>query len=198
MNKKKYPVYLFWIYIIFWIFLAINPVNRFNWFLENILPFIFVPLLVWSHYKFRISNTSYTFIFVFMCIHAIGSHYTYSETPFLSEFMGVKFQRDHFDRLAHFSFGLLVVFPLRELLMKLAGIKGKWSYILPWNIIVSFSAIYEIIEWGVASIVAPHYAKAFLGVQGDEWDAHKDMLLAALGASITMAAAYFKSNKKNK
>jgi putative membrane protein len=198
MKKDKYPVWLFWIYIAFWIILAIDPVERVDWFLENILPFIFVPLIAITYKKCRLSNASYTFLFLFMSLHAVGAHYTYSQTPFLSEFMGQKLERDHFDRVAHFSFGFLLVYPVREFLIKLSGIRSIWSYAFPLSAIVAMSALYELMEWGVASMIAPHHADAWLGIQGDEWDAHKDMLLATIGAFITLTFSYFKSNKKRK
>ena len=193
MKKDNYPVYCLTVYLIFWALLAINPVNRVDWFLENILPFIFVPLLVLAYKRFRFSNTSYTLIAIFLMLHAIGSHYTYSQTPFFSELFGHRLQRDHYDRVIHFTFGFFIVYPLREFIVRKAMLEGWWSYCLPWAVIVSFSALYELMEWGVASIVAANYANAWLGIQGDEWDAHKDMLLATTGALIALLIAFFRS-----
>ena len=198
MKKDKYPVWLFWICIVFWIILAINPVSRFVWFLESIPSFVFAPLIIWGYKKKIFSNVSYTMIALFFIIHTIGAHYTYSNTPFLSEINGVKLQRDYFDRVAHFSFGLLIAFPLREIFMKLMSLKGFWSYQVPWSAVVSLSAMYELLEWGIASVTAPFYANAYLGIQGDQWDSQKDMLLADFGALIAMALTYFKSHKKRK
>lgn len=184
--SKKYPHYCLYVYLIIWTFLAIKPVSRFDWFLENILPFVFVPILVFTYKKFKFSNASYTLITIFLLVHAVGSHYTYSQTPFFSELFSQKLTRDHYDRLAHFSFGLLMVYPLGEFLTRFIILKGFWSWIIPLGILIAFSALYELMEWGIAAIVAPHYANAWLGIQGDEFDAQKDMLLAAIGALITI------------
>ncbi|MEK6892153.1 MAG: DUF2238 domain-containing protein, partial [Nanoarchaeota archaeon] len=67
-----------------WIILAIKPVNRADWFLENIVVFIFVPIMILVHYKLKLSNFSYTVITLFLIVHAVGAHYTYSQTPFFS------------------------------------------------------------------------------------------------------------------
>lgn len=186
-NSKKYPYYCLFLYFIVWILLAINPKDRLTWFLENLLPFIFVPLLIFTYNKFRLSNTSYTLIGIFMILHAIGAHYTYSEVPFFKSLFDImQFKRDNYDRLVHFSFGLLMVFPIREIIIKTINTKGFFSYYMPITVLMSFSASYEIIEWVTAIIVSPENAIAWLGMQGDVFDAEKDMLMAAAGAIMTM------------
>lgn len=195
--SKNYPKYCLFIYSAIWIILAIKPLNRFDWFLENLLPLIFIPALILSYKKFRLSNLSYTLILIFMILHAIGAHYTYSEVPFIkSLFNNLNFQRDNYDRLVHFTFGFLMTYPIREFLVKFANIKKSWSYILPINIIISASALYEIIEWSVAVIVQPNNAIAWLGIQEDIFDAQKDMLMAAIGSIIIMIFTHFFNIKK--
>ena len=124
--KHKYlPLVLFGIYILVWIWAAINPTYRDDWWLENILVFIFIPLLFYTYHKFRLSNVSYTLIFVFMVLHTIGSKYTYAEVPFgfwLQDLLGLS--RNHFDRIVHFSFGFLLAYPIREIFMRIALTKG--------------------------------------------------------------------------
>ena len=191
--SEKYPKYCFFIYLIAWVLLAIKPLNRLDWFLENLLPLIFVPLLILTYKKFKFSNLSYTLMTIFMILHAIGAHYTYSEVPFTKSLFNIlHFQRDNYDRLVHFTFGFFMVYPIREFLMKFAGIKKSWSYIIPINITMSASAAYEIIEWVVAIIVQPDNAIAWLGIQGDVFDSEKDMLMAATGAVITMSVTFLK------
>lgn len=191
---KKYPHYCLYFYLFVWVLLAVKPLNRFDWFLENLLPFIFVSILLFAYKKFKFSNLSYTLITVFMILHAIGAHYTYSEVPFIKSLFNVlHFERDHYDRLVHFTFGLLMVYPLREFLIKFSGIKKSWSYIIPINIIMSASAAYEIIEWIVAVIVQPDNAIAWLGIQGDVFDVEKDMLIAAIGAVIAITIIHFRN-----
>lgn len=170
-----------------WLWAAIHPAYPHDWWLENILVLIFVPLMVGLGWYFRLSNLSYTLIAIFMVLHLIGAHYTYSEVPFgytLQRWWGA--ERNLYDRLVHFSFGFLVAYPVREVFIRLVRVKGFWSYYLPLDVTLSFSALYEVIEWQVAARVDPAAGLAFLGTQGDIWDAQKDMLLAGLGAMLAM------------
>ncbi len=114
-----------------------------------------------------------------------SAHYTYSEVPFgfyLSEVF--HFSRNHFDRIVHFSFGLLLVYPVRELLIRFANIRGFFSYYLPIDVVLACSGLFEIIEWLFVMMVNPELGDAYLGTQGDIWDAQKDMVLATIGALI--------------
>jgi putative membrane protein len=136
---------------------------------------------------FKLSDTSYGLITLFMILHVIGSHYTYAEVPFgdtLQTWLGAS--RNMYDRLVHFSFGFLLAYPIHETFLKVARAKGFWSYFLPIDLTLSFSAIYEVIEWISVEAVDPEAGIAFLGSQGDVWDAQKDMGLAGLGALIAM------------
>lgn len=174
-------------YAIIWIWLAINPVNRHDWFLENLLTVGLVAVLVLSYRRFTFSVTSYSLIAAFMVLHAIGAHYTYAEVPFgfwLKDLGGLS--RNPFDRIVHFAYGLLLVYPLRELLVRLAGLQGRWSYVMPVSSILAQSGFFEVIEAIVAMIVSPELGSMYLGTQGDEWDAQKDMAAAFGGAMVTM------------
>jgi putative membrane protein len=96
------------------------------------------------------------------------------------------FERNHYDRLVHFAFGLLLAYPIRELLLRKSGINRAWSFFIAVNCIVAFSAIYEVLEAIAAMIVSPELGAAYLGTQGDEWDAQKDTFLAFIGAVVAM------------
>ena len=190
--KDKYPIYCLIVFTIIWIFLAIKPHDRFDWFLENLLVWAFVPLLVFSYKKFRLSNLSYTLIFIFLTLHEIGAHYTYASTPFFQSWFNIfDFQRDYYGRFVHFSFGLLFAYPAREMFMRVVKANGFWSYYLPFDIVVALSALYELTEWITALIVSGDGAAAFLGIQGDIFDAQKDMISAASGCLITMVITAF-------
>ena len=91
-----------------------------------------------------------------------------------------------YDRLIHFAYGLLLAYPVREVLMRIARLRGFWAYFFPIDLTFAFSSIYEIIEWKAATLVAPDLGLAFMGIQGDIWDAQKDMLLAGMGAILAM------------
>ena len=174
-----------------WIWGAINPVYFDDWLLENYLIFLFVPIVIWGDWKFKLSNVTLTMIVIFMCLHIIGSHYTYGEVPWgFTVQKLVDGHRNMYDRLVHFLFGFLIAYPLREFLLKVTSIRGNISYYIAVDIVFSWSAGYEIVEWLAASIVAPEAGLAFLGAQGDVWDAQKDMLLAGGGAVIAMTIAF--------
>jgi len=193
---SRYQKILLLAFLAAWAWAAINPKFPDDWLLENYLVFVFVPLIILLGRWFRLSNISYTLITIFAILHVIGSHYTYAEVPFgftLQEWLGAS--RNMYDRLVHFSFGLLLAYPIREVFLRLAKVKGLWGYYLPLDVTLSFSAAYEIVEWLAASSVNSAAGVAFLGAQGDIWDAQKDMLAAGIGAVLTMlivAAVHWK------
>jgi putative membrane protein len=163
--------------------------------LENILVALLVVAIAASYRKFVLSRVSYTLVFLFLCLHEVGAHYTYSEVPYdawvqaltgrsLNEAMG--WERNHFDRLVHFLYGLLMAYPLRELFLRVAEVRGFWGYFLPLDFTLSTSALFELFEWGAAELFGGELGAAYLGTQGDIWDAHKDMALAGAGALIAM------------
>ena len=121
-------------------------------------------------------------------LHAVGAHYTYSESPmgfWLKE--ALELERNHYDRLVHFLFGLLFSYPLREVVMRGARVSGPWRYVLSFALALSLSSFYETLEWGAAEILDPEAIFAFLGTQGDVFDAQKDAVLAAAGVILGLA-----------
>lgn len=195
---KKYHIFLILAFVAVWIWAAINPSFPHDWLLENYLIFIFVPVILLLGHYFKLSKVSYTLLTLFLILHVIGSHYTYEHVPFgytLQDWFGAS--RNMYDRLVHFTSGFLLFYPIREMFMRLAKVKGFWTYLLPIDLMGSFSALYEIIEWQAAKNVDPAAGLAFLGSQGDIWDAQKDMLLAIVGAVIA-ALVVFVINMKYK
>jgi len=191
-GDTKYKIFLTIVFLAFWIWAAIDPLYPSGWLLENYLVFIFVPFIVFIGFYFRLSNLSYTLITIFMVLHVIGSHYTYAEVPFgyiLQSWFGSS--RNMYDRLVHFCFGLLLFYPMRETFLRLSKTKGFWGFWFPVELTFALAAIYEIIEWLAAATVDPAAGLAFLGSQGDIWDAQKDMLLAGLGALIAGVIVFF-------
>jgi putative membrane protein len=174
-------------YALVWVITALRPLDRHDWLLENLLVAAMVAVLVGTYRFFPLSDLSYVLITLFMTLHAVGAHYTYSEVPlgfWARDVFG--FARNPFDRVVHFSFGLLMAYPIREVFLRVANARGFWAYYLPLDVTLAFSALYEIMEMVIASLVAPGTGDAWLGTQGDVWDAQKDMGLAALGALICM------------
>lgn len=171
----------------FWLLTAIAPFDRRDWFLENLLVFAYSALLIASYRRFAFSNLSYGLFTVFMTLHLIGAHYTYAETPlgyWWMEWFG--WQRNHYDRLVHFAYGLLLAYPFYEVLRRAADVPRGWAHFLVVNAILAFSSFFEILEAVIAMIVSPELGAAYLGTQGDIWDAQEDMGLALLGAIIAM------------
>lgn len=184
---KPYHYFLIISFVIVWIWAAINPLFPHDWLLENYLVFISVPLILLSARYFKLSDASYGLITLFMILHVVGSHYTYAEVPFGDTLQAwLNAERNMYDRLVHFGFGLLLAYPIHEMFLKVAHARGFWSYFLPIDLTLSFSALYEVIEWIAARTVDPAAGIAFLGTQGDIWDAQKDMGLAGLGAFLAM------------
>lgn len=196
ISHHRYLAILALIFSVVFLVLSISPHDRGDWVLENLLVLIFVIVLSLSYKKFPLSRISYTLIFVFMCLHEIGAHYTYAKVPYdqffitnlgfsLNDFMG--WERNHFDRLVHFLFGLLLAYPVREIYCRIADSKGFWAYFFPLELTMAASMMFELFEWGAATIFGGELGIAYLGTQGDIWDAHKDMALASLGALLAMS-----------
>lgn len=174
---------------------AIAPFDRKDWLLENALVVLFVGALAATYRKLTLSRISYLLIFLFLSLHLLGAHYTYSEVPYDAWFQGltghtfnelVGWERNNFDRVVHFGYGLLLAYPIREVFLRVIRLKGFWGYFFPLDITMSTSMLYELVEWGAASFFGGDLGQAYLGTQGDVWDAHKDMALASLGALIAM------------
>jgi putative membrane protein len=171
-----------------WVVTAVHPLDRQAWMLENILVVLFVVALALTQRRLELSNGSYLCIALFLLLHMIGAHYTYSKMPlglWAKDFFG--FSRNHFDRIAHFGFGFFLAFLVRELLARFSGIRRGWSFWIAAGVILAVSGFFEILESLVAEIVAPGQGVNWLGGQGDEWDAQNDMLSAMLGALAMMA-----------
>ncbi len=194
-GRRRYLLVLLVLFVLEWLVLAYAPLDREAWLLENVLAVLFIVLIIGTHKAFPLSRISYTLIFLFMALHEIGSHYTYAKVPYdawwqrafgysLNEVLG--FERNHFDRLVHFSYGLLLAYPIREVFIRIAGVRGFWGYFLPLDLTMSTSMIFELFEWGAAAVFGGALAMDYLGTQGDIWDAQKDMALASLGALLAM------------
>lgn len=194
--RRRYLITLAGVFAVIWVALAISPHDRSAWALENALVLGLGAVLFVTRRAFVFSRVSYTLIFVFLCLHTVGAHYTYSLVPYddwwraltgrsLNSLLG--WERNNFDRLVHFSYGLLLAYPIREIFLRVAEVRGFWAYFLPMDVTLSTSALYELMEWGAAEFFGGDLGAAYLGTQGDIWDAQKDMALAALGAVIAMA-----------
>lgn len=181
MRKNRFPHLLAAVFVVFFIALGIDPVSREVWIAEVIPVVLVFALLVLTYRRFRFSNLSYLLMAFWMFWHTVGGHYTFANVPFgfITDLFG--YERNHFDRIGHFSVGFYA-YPLMELLTRkrwcgpvLAGLFGVFF-------IMSIAAGYEIVEWWFAEVVGGGAGIEFLGSQGDVWDAQKDMLADTLGA----------------
>jgi len=180
-----------------WIFLAFNVESRSTWVLENILVAVFGWFTVIAFKKRLLSLGSYFLIFLFLSLHVLGAHYTYSLVPYdrwsetifgssLSDAFGWK--RNHYDRLMHFLFGFLLFIPLKSFFHNFSRLQGFFLTVWTFLVIVTASTIYELLEWMTALVFHEGGGPEFIGTQGDPWDSQKDQALAIMGF-IMMAIA---------
>lgn len=171
------------VFFMVWLNSLVGTTDMSNWLLENLLVFLFLGFLVLTYRKYQFSDLSLLLICIYLCLHVYGSKYTYAENPFgywLKD--QLQWSRNHYDRLVHFSFGFLLAYPMREMFLKWLKFPRWVSWVLPIEITLSVSGFYELIEWCVADVFFPAQGDAYLGTQGDIWDAQKDIFLAFLGA----------------
>lgn len=206
-GSPAYPLLLLTLFTVWWIGLAIAPWYRQDWLLENILVFVVLALLIWGYRHLRFSPLSYSLIFIFLCLHEVGAHYTYAEVPYGVWFKSITgldfnslfgFERNHFDRSVHFLYGFLILPACVEIFEARAKLLGFWRFLVPITFIMSHSELFEIIEWQAAEFFGGPLGQAYLGTQGDIWDAQKDSLAAASGAIIStiLLQLYFYFRKK--
>lgn len=196
-RPSPYLLILLVLFAALWLALAVHPADRSAWAMENVLTVVAVVALLATYRAFPLSKLSYTLIAVFLTLHTVGAHYTYSLVPardylgwlpgFGAVAEGDAPVRNNYDRLVHFSYGLLIAYPIREMFRRVVSVGGFWGYFLPLDLTLSTSLIYELLEWAVVEVFGGDLGIAFLGVQGDLWDAHKDMLLAGTGATIALS-----------
>jgi len=200
--SDRYPAALLGLFVAIFIALAIAPWYRQDWLLENLLVFVAVPLLVVNYRRLRFSNFAYTCLFVFFVLHEIGAHYTYSEVPWREWLAAVAGGdgdgggRNHYDRFVHFAYGLLLMPAVCELFERRASPRGLWRWLMPLLFLMGHSVIYEMIEWVAALRFGGELGVAYLGTQGDEWDAQKDMALATLGAVIGLTVVAIRGTSR--
>ena len=173
------------VFLLTWLNSFLFTSDMANWRLENVLTIAAMVFMVVTYRKFQFSDLSYLLIAIFLCLHVYGSKHAYAENPFGYWLMEVlDTPRNHYDRIVHFSFGFLLAYPMREVCLKWLGFPKWVAWALPIEITLSLSGFYEIVEWVVADVFFNAQGDAFLGTQGDIWDAQKDITLAVSGAII--------------
>jgi putative membrane protein len=177
------------IFVAFWSVSFAGTTDLPNWWIENLLVIIFTTALVATFRRFSFSDLSYGFMLLFLILHVYGAKYAYADNP-----LGFALQRQFdtarnpYDRIVHASFGLLMAYPMREALLRHARAGRRWSWVLPVELVLSLSGLFELIEWSIADVFFPEHGQSYVGTQGDIWDAQKDMFLATCGALTVMLA----------
>jgi putative membrane protein len=173
----------------FWAVSFAGTTDLANWWIENLLVIIFMSVLAATYRRFAFSDLSYAFMLVFLVLHVYGAKYAYADNPFgfwMQRTFGT--DRNPYDRMVHSSFGLLMAYPIRELLMRRFHTGKRWSWVLPVELVLSLSGLFELIEWAIADVFFPEHGQDYVGTQGDIWDAQKDMFVATCGAIVVMMA----------
>jgi putative membrane protein len=185
--KKRYADFLLSLsvlFLIFFVWSAIYPLDRLTWLLEVMPTLIALPVLLLTYQKFPLTPLLYILILVHAIILLIGAHYTYAEVPlfnWLRDYFDLS--RNYYDRLGHFAQGFIPAMIAREVLLRKRVVKEEsWLFFIVCCICLSISASYEFIEWWVA-VAAGGSAEAFLGTQGDVWDTQWDMFTALVGSA---------------
>lgn len=164
------------------------PAGRLSWLLEVGPGLAGVMVLIIVYRRFPMSRMVYVFVFIHMLVLIYGGYYTYAETPlgnWAKETFG--FSRNHYDRIGHIALGVFPAFIVREVLLRKTPLqRGGWLYFLVVSVVLAVAAFWELLEWWVALIAASDVGEAFLGSQGDVWDAQWDMFLALIGAMVAL------------
>lgn len=184
----------FTLYVLVFAVCAISPYSRSVWWAENI-PILAIALGVAIAGRWHtFSPTAYGMMLVLLVLHTIGGHYTFERVPFgwVTQFIGA--DRNHYDRIAHFSVGFYA-YPIAEVLYRNRLVNARFVLLaFPILTIFTVAAVYELFEWIYAISADPSAGIAVLGSQGDVWDAQKDMLADGLGsiAATTIFALRFR------
>ncbi len=199
VHRSRLPSVLLCAFALVWVALAIRPVYRQDWLLENLLVVVAVPLLVITGRQRPFTNGAYVALFLFFVLHAIGAHYTYSEVPYVDWLQAIGAGdmasvagRNHYDRLVHFAYGLLVTPAAIQIFARYGRYPTTWAVLLPLFFVMAHSVIYELVEYAAALVFGGDLGQAYLGTQGDIWDAQKDMALASLGAVLAVGYAWLR------
>ncbi len=165
------------------------PAGRLNWALEVVPGLAIVAVMAAVYRRFRMSNLVYACVFLHVLILIYGGYYTYAATP-LGNWAKEQFHlaRNHYDRIGHLALGFFPALIAREVLLRTSPlVRGKWLFFIVCSICLAIGAFWELLEWWTTLVVAGDVGNAFLGSQGDVWDAQWDMFLALVGAVVSLA-----------
>lgn len=204
-NKKSVFASTIAVFIVM-VLASIEPLEWSSYLLHQLGTLLFLALIMLGACRYRyVSSRSYVLASIFLIIHIIGARYLYSYVPYndwTQQLFGIRldelfgWQRNMYDRLVHFSYGLLLfnaMIDVSKSIFKIQSVKLLIALALMIN--MSSSLLYELLEWSIAMTLSPEAAEAYNGQQGDIWDAHKDMALALLGGLITAGIMLFETRQ---
>ena len=188
--SRRLALLLLLIFCIVLVRSSINPHDPFVWFLEILPAVLGVCAMIFVSPNFRFTNLVTVLVFIHCLILMLGAHYTYAEVPIFNKLRDIfHFKRNNFDKVGHFAQGFIPVLIVREVLIRLrilsTNINKFWLPYICVSVTLSYSAIYELIEWAVAKATGAA-ADAFLGTQGDVWDTQSDMFCCLIGSIIAL------------
>lgn len=192
--RARWPALMAGIFAIAWALAAWKPLFPADWALENVLSLLTAWWVLRRHRRAPLSNLAYSLLCLFGVLHEIGSHYTYAEVPYddwsravlgVSIDQALGLTRNTYDRWVHFLFGLLCYRPLREILAP--AVVPRWAWFAPIAAVGMVSLCYEQVEMIAALVFGGELGQAYLGTQGDVWDAQKDSAMAFSGALLAAA-----------
>ncbi|WP_171016805.1 DUF2238 domain-containing protein [Pseudalkalibacillus caeni] len=173
--------------VILWGLTAIRPADWTFYLLENIPVLLFILLLAFLYKRIWLSNFSYLSISLLVILNAYGAHYDYTNTPidgWIRNLFGVK--GEYYDQIVHFSFGLLMAFPLKEFLTRFIKLRTFWLYLFIFSLLMAMSATFEITEMLVNIITNPHNPEKHMRLEHDPFNTHKDMTMVLVGSLISI------------
>ncbi|WP_230657025.1 DUF2238 domain-containing protein [Psychrobacter sp. I-STPA10] len=178
---------------------SIKPLEWSSYLLHQAGTVIVLIGLLLAYRYLAVKTSSFVLACGFLWVHIIGARYLYSYVPYddwLHTIFGIKlndimgWQRNMYDRLVHFSYGLLLFAVMRDVTRCLfPTLNSKQCIAIVLMVNMSSSMLYELFEWGIAIGLSPEDAERYNGQQGDMWDAHKDMALALLGGIVGLCVS---------
>ena len=177
----------FGIFVAVFIWSALGPKDYFTWFLEVLPAILGVVILIATYRRFPLTPLLYILVLAHCLILMVGGHYTYAEVPLFDTIKEMfDLGRNNYDKVGHFAQGFVPAIIAREILIRNQIVpSSSWRNLFIVSICLAFSALYELIEWGVA-LLSGESADAFLGTQGYVWDTQTDMAMALLGAVLAL------------
>ena len=196
MTTRRFQLVLLGLYLATFFVCAIRPYDRGVWIAENTPIILLVATVVWASKFHCFSKTACLFMVVLPILHTVGGHFTFERVPFDWVTDAFGFERNHYDRIAHFSVGFYA-YALAELFAERQWIKPKpLILVIPILIILAVAGAYEIFEWLYAISSDPEAGAAVLGSQGDVWDAQKDMLADTVGAVLSVSVYWAQTRSR--